>query len=639
MAMQQGLRALMGQPPTAGQPPVDKNRLALATDVVASDSEKAMLEPPTLALLKYKDAVDAIKAADGIMSGMNNPEPPRVADKYKMQAAEGVRALAERLSPGLQTRGKQIQTAQARKMMGGLPMTRAQGGIIGFSQGGTNQSPRPTPDGQPTAAAQDAETDSINTYIGLYRAYEASKAAAKTPEEKQQVEQNFKNTVENFDSDTKAKAHQKMSGIQKFNQGTEVRGVGSFYRDPETGESLPISDRFKKLLMSIAGPRFKEEAEASAQPPAPREVTVEPREGGAGDPDAEEVQRTGIIDMLRRPQPDPGFVMPGVNPTGGRTPAPRRTTEREDLTTELLQVLGQPLATPPISAELEAMRPDLLAAEQTMLDPDRPARERERISQEARDAYAVPQELIDLVSGRQEELDKPLYTEKEAADRRIDAALAGLASSNLAAQAGPRALAGRRKVDDDMAQFARENAKEAFELGTALIEKDMVAGQNAFAAGLEAQKTANGQLTAAMQTLSSRLTGADNIAFNRALQQRQQEVASITTQLEQLNKAEQLDVQERQLLVNIGRTTATNLSSLRTMRKNLQDQFAIVADREDQTQANEIRQLMRLVDGQIAAEQSNLDFINSRFGLEVAPSSTSGITGGSPDLPAGFVED
>ena len=147
--------------------------------MVASDSEKAMLEPPTLALLKYKDAVDAIKAADGIMAGMNNPEPPRVADRYKMQAAEGVRGLAERLSPGLQTRGKQIQTAQARKMMGGMPKGRAQGGIIGFSQGGTNQSPRLTPDGQPTAAAQDAETDNINTYIGLYRAYEASKAAQK----------------------------------------------------------------------------------------------------------------------------------------------------------------------------------------------------------------------------------------------------------------------------------------------------------------------------------------------------------------------------------------------------------------------------------------------------------------------------
>jgi hypothetical protein len=430
--------------------------------------------------------------------------------------------------------------------------------------------------------------------------------------------------------------------VQKFNEGTEVRGVGGFYRDPETGESLPFSDRLKKLLMMAAGPRFKEEAEAPAQLPAPREVTdavVEPREGGAGDPDAEEVQRTGIIDMLRRPQPDPGFVMPGVNPTGGRDIVPRQTTGREDLTTELLEVLGQPLATIPISPELEAMRPDLLAAEQTMLDPDRPARERERISEEAEEAYAIPEELRALVEGQQAELAKPLYSEKEESSRRIDAALSALASSNRAFQSGPRALAALNKVTDDIEKFRRENTEKSFQLGVGLIEKDMAGAQKAFDAGLEAQKTANGQLTAAMQTLSSRLTGADNIAFNRSLQQRQQEVASITAQLEQLNKAEQLDVQERQLLVNIGRNTTTNLSSLRTMRKNLQDQFAIVADREDQTQADEIRQLMTLVDGQIAAEQSNLDFINTRFGLETAPPPASGITGGSSDLPAGFVED
>lgn len=678
MVMQQGLRALMQQTPRATQPPVDKNRLAMATDVVSSDAEKAILEPPTLALIKYKDAVDAIQAADGIMAGMNAPQQNlNVAERTKMQAEEGLRGLAERLSPGLQTRGRQIQTAQARKMMGGLPMTRAQGGIIGYEPGGSVEGagtgsfldklkryPEYSDETGPFMSRFPEAIQKLRRYIpdqpqnaafmsAEFLFPQLKEAAKNDPSIRERFNRAFrdardsgKNTFDFMGGQYHTKYLEEMASggeVQKFNQGTEVRGVGSFYRDPETGEPLPFSDRFKKLLMTMAGPRFKEEAEAPAQPPAPREVTdavVEPREGGAGDPDVEEVQRTGIIDMLRRPQPDPGFVMPGVNPTGGRTPAPRRTTEREDLTTELLQVLGQPLNIPPISAELEAMRPDLLAAEQTMLDPDRPARERERISEEAREAYAIPEELRALVEGQQAELAKPLYSEEEESSRRIDAALSALASSNRAFQSGPRALAALNKVTDDIEKFRRENTEKSFQLGVGLIEKDMAGAQKAFDAGLEAQKTANGQLTAAMQTLSSRLTGADNIAFNRSLQQRQQEVASITAQLEQLNKAEQLDVQERQLLVNIGRNTTTNLSSLRTMRKNLQDQFAIVADREDQTQADEIRQLMTLVDGQIAAEQSNLDFINSRFGLEVAPPPpASGITGGSPDLPAGFVED
>ena len=149
-----GLRALMGQPPRAQaptmQPPVDKNRLATATDVISSEAEKAILEPSTLALIKYKDAVDAIKAADGIMAGMNAPQQNlSVAESTKMQAEEGIRGLAERLSPGIRNRGKQVQTAQARKMIGGMPRTRAQGGIIGLREGGDTDTAMPVGSGQP----------------------------------------------------------------------------------------------------------------------------------------------------------------------------------------------------------------------------------------------------------------------------------------------------------------------------------------------------------------------------------------------------------------------------------------------------------------------------------------------------------
>ena len=758
-----GLRALMGQPPRAQaptmQPAVDKNRLATATDVISSEAEKAILEPSTLALIKYKDAVDAIKAADGIMAGMNAPQQNlSVAESTKMQAEEGIRGLAERLSPGIRNRGKQVQTAQARKMIGGMPRTRAQGGIIGLREGGDTDTAMPVGSGQPIPMLmqkygsekvmeflkKEKELKDIEGNVAPERReeFEMMKAnieslfdpqmirdirrARTGPDEIGMAEgglmfdamgfpsnspQFLKNYVSNrrplssrptmgppdprtkrFQEETDSleflrrrigertfleglrdfmgeedlkeflrdkevrrkymqdhpellnqiKAREEATArlqevemasggeIQKFNQGTEVRRR----RRREASDTLPFSENFAKLLPQVALASGQMKRNRRKEPPRPREITdeiLDPTTRAGGDPDAEEVSRTGILDVLNTTQGDPNQGDPNI--------VPRQTTARDDLTTQLLEVLGQPLATTSISPELEAMRPDLLAAERTMLDPDRPAREQERISREAREAYAIPQELRDLVTEQQAELAKPLYSEQEESSRRIDAALSGLASSNRAFQSGPRALAALNKVTDDIEKFRRENTEKSFQLGVGLIEKDMAAGQRAFDAGLEAQKTANGQLTAAMQTLSSRLTGADNIAFNRSLQQRQQEVAAITAQLEQLNKAEQLDVQERQLLVNIGRNTTTNLNSLRTMRKNLQDQFAIVADREDKTQADEIRQLMTVVDGQIAAEQSNLDFINSRFGLKVAPPPASGTTGGSPDLPAGFVED
>ena len=745
-----GLRALMGQPPRAQaptmQPPVDKNRLATATDVISSEAEKAILEPSTLALIKYKDAVDAIKAADGIMAGMNAPQQNlSVAESTKMQAEEGIRGLAERLSPGIRSRGKQVQTAQARKMIGGMPRTRAQGGIIGLREGGDTDTAIQVGSGQPIPMLmqkygsekvmeflkKEKELKDIEGNVAPERReeFEMMKAnieslfdpqmirdirrARTGPDEIEMSEgglmfdamgfpsnspQFLKNYVSNrrplssrptmgppdprtkrFQEETdsleflrrrigertfleglrdfmgeedlkeflrdkevrrkymqdhpellnqiKAREEatarlQEVEGnaeggeIQKFNQGTEVRRR----RRKEASDTLPFSENFAKLLPQVALASGQMRRNRREEPPRPTEATddiLDPTTpSGAGDPDAQEVSRTGILDVLNTTQGDPNQGDPNI--------VPRQTTAREDLTTQLLEVLGQPLATTSISPELEAMRPDLLAAERTMLDPDRPAREQERISREAREAYAIPQELRDLVAEQRAELAKPLYSEQEESSRRIDAAISALASSNRAFQSGPRALAALNKVTDDIEKFRRENTEKSFQLGVGLIEKDMAAGQRAFDAGLEAQKTANGQLTAAIQTLSSRLTGADNIAFNRSLQQRQQEVAAITAQLDQLNKAEQLDVQERQLLVNIARNTTTNLSSLRTMRKNLQDQFAIVADRQDKTQADEIMQLMTLVDGQIAAEQGNLDFINSRFGLEVAPPPASG---------------
>ena len=160
-------------------------------------------------------------------------------------------------------------------------------------------------------------------------------------------------------------------------------------------------------------------------------------------------------------------------------------------------------------------------------------------------------------------------------DRRTDAALAGLASSNLAAQAGPRVLAGRRKVDDDMAQFARENAKEAFELGAGLIEKDMAAAQNAFAAGLEGLKSANSAMITAVQTASSEITGAENRAFNRALQARTQEIQKFSTLLDQLNKKAQLDQGDVRNLISMNTDLGRVYGDLLREKQNLRNSMVI----------------------------------------------------------------
>jgi hypothetical protein len=138
----QGLEALMQSQP---MPQMDNPRLAAAMDVVTSDAEEQILDPRTLAMLKYKDALQAMQAADQMMaSAQPAPTAPTVAERTKLAAEQGIAGLAQRLAPGIQQQGGQMAAQQAQQaMQGGLPqlaapnMTRmAGGGIVAFAPGG-----------------------------------------------------------------------------------------------------------------------------------------------------------------------------------------------------------------------------------------------------------------------------------------------------------------------------------------------------------------------------------------------------------------------------------------------------------------------------------------------------------------------
>jgi hypothetical protein len=144
MMQPQGLGALM--PQGAQQAPQMNNpRLNAAVDVVSSDAEKQILDPRTLAMLKYKDALQAMQAADQMMAAAQpQPMPPTVAERTKLAAEQGIAGLASRLSPGIQRQGGNMQAQQMQQAMsGGLPQLSAPnmarmagGGIVAFDNGG-----------------------------------------------------------------------------------------------------------------------------------------------------------------------------------------------------------------------------------------------------------------------------------------------------------------------------------------------------------------------------------------------------------------------------------------------------------------------------------------------------------------------
>jgi hypothetical protein len=155
MMQSQGLGALMPQgaqqmAPQQQMPPMDPQRLAAATNLVSSDAERQVLDPRTLALIKYKDALQAMQAADQMMAASQPaPTPPTVAERVQQSAQEGIMGLASRLGAGIQQQGGNMQAKQMQQAMmsGGLPQLpapnmagMAQGGIVGYAPGGKVES-------------------------------------------------------------------------------------------------------------------------------------------------------------------------------------------------------------------------------------------------------------------------------------------------------------------------------------------------------------------------------------------------------------------------------------------------------------------------------------------------------------------
>lgn len=146
-----GIQSLMAprpqqpQPTQAGPAPTQNDpRMAAAMSMVKDD-----VPEPLQNLVSEnefaKKAMELLQSAGG-QAAMGQPRatPPTVKQRVDQQAMEGVAGLLQRLAPGMQQRGRQVQQSQARQMIGGgMPtmgapnMARmAMGGIVGYQDGG-----------------------------------------------------------------------------------------------------------------------------------------------------------------------------------------------------------------------------------------------------------------------------------------------------------------------------------------------------------------------------------------------------------------------------------------------------------------------------------------------------------------------
>ena len=195
MMQSQGLGALMPQAAQQMAPQqADPQRLAAATNLVSSDAERQILDPRTLALIKYKDAIQAMQAADQMMAAAQPaPMPPTVAERTKLAAEQGIAGLASKLGAGIQRQGSNMQAQQLQQAMsGGLPQLpapnmagMAQGGIVGFDAGGaTDDFQSMVSDMTEKVAERRAARDREAEEIAYIAAVNRAVAAGETPPER-----------------------------------------------------------------------------------------------------------------------------------------------------------------------------------------------------------------------------------------------------------------------------------------------------------------------------------------------------------------------------------------------------------------------------------------------------------------------
>jgi hypothetical protein len=134
------------QQPLQAPATLDQNdpRMAAAMNVVENDVPEPLKEFVDKNDFAQK-AIALLQSAGGQAAMDQTPaKPPTIKQRVDQQAMEGVAGLLQRLAPGMQQRGQQVQQAQARKMIGGgMPtmgapnMARmAMGGIVGYQAGG-----------------------------------------------------------------------------------------------------------------------------------------------------------------------------------------------------------------------------------------------------------------------------------------------------------------------------------------------------------------------------------------------------------------------------------------------------------------------------------------------------------------------
>ena len=664
------------RPQPRQQPQQNNPRMAAAMSVVQEDVPESLRDLVSKNEFAQK-AMELLQSAGG-QAAMNQPtpQPPTVAQRTDQRAAEGVAGLLQRLAPGMQQRGKQVQRAQARKMLGGgLPtqaapnMARmANGGIVGYAEGG------PTPGAVPPKAA---DPQDIKRLADLYRQAQASMDAATDPTAKADVQQRL--------NDLKTQMGDQLPFVMQYLDSTkgmiEPRtkmadgGTVKKYAGPDGSEVELDEDLIAAMLAENAqvtgytGPSAAERRAALADEDARRAQEREARRaeqrtrqelanrGLTGQQINEILSRRldavepGGIAELRQPQFDPRnpqigpfakepteYMPEGSSPliVGGMGNPP--TTSAADLLETLAQQTETAANVDTVDSPISRMLMDRLNAapdNEGALAQATTLREAE--TKLAESAYDMSPEMKAAYAQRGTALDDyyaaMLDPERQRkAERR--AVLSGLATPGGIARSGIAAGANLAEVRDMPIEARRAQAEEMFGLTK---EQEDVAREGrvkAYEGGRGAFNTAfdrlSGQATQAIQTLGAMANSEQTRAQTERLANNKNQLDLTKARLDSLFEQGRLDEQSRATAVRLLDSQSRRLIDF---RKQLADVLDTLGTPEEKAA------LMKENEGYIESQVEVVNAARAQLGMPAMPltptsTGSGGETGstGDPEL-------
>jgi hypothetical protein len=387
--------------------------------------------------------------------------------------------------------------------------------------------------------------------------------------------------------------------VRGFAEGRKVEGgepkgryVPRAYRDPETGEVLPVSERFGKGLDAIRelllgapkegfrGPLTREDFDERAlynAPGAPLldEPTAEPAATATAQETAPSTGTNGSTINLSSLDRDR---------QGGSLPRATSETPENAGLASLIAYANSQMGTPTATQSDFDRRVEQAALNRLegALDYD-PEKTRQDAEARARTAYGVPAELTELLRARSAALDAPLYSPEEQRGRELRALLGGLASSGYIAESGPAASRAVMGIEDEVRADARTRAEKQFDLAASLIEQERTAGQSVYTAGQEAISRAEIGANQAMQSGVARLNSQNEVAAAQALQQQQMQFDSLKAQMDEATEQQRLGILDRQTQATLANSISSVMDNVQTAAGVLRQTLASTPDDADKT--------------------------------------------------------